>query len=200
MTSCQHLGSRASQSTRTCVCVCVCVCERRCPGPVATFPTLLKGPFVSLCNWFLCAYLSIAGLSTSFSTFLVLLDLESFCVAVYKTIFFLAPKHTPWWKFYRTLRREVNFKHFCCILGRRYLRGVVTWWEQTELKSLEFWVGPLSAQRPRPSLPSVTCLGAWLPHLRVSRIYWGEVWTWRESAKFPKMHFIVKKPSKKFSG
>ena len=58
------------------------------PGPVAKFPTLLKGQFISRSQTYQWAHLSITGASIDSPTFIFLLYLEFFRMTVYKTVLF----------------------------------------------------------------------------------------------------------------
>ena len=49
---------------------------------------------------------------------------------------------------------------------------------------------------PVPACFSGICLGSRLPHLRIQEFMGGEL---RGTAKFPKMHFVLKETSEKFS-
>lgn len=129
MTSRQHLGSRPR------------ACVSRGAQALAEFPVLLQKTFISL---LMCASFHYWH-EYDFPTFIFLLYLEFFCVAVYKAILFFLPasKHIPWWKFYGLLRRGVNGRYFCFALGQWCSGGDITWWMRTELRVWRSVLDPL---------------------------------------------------------
>lgn len=129
MTSRQHLGSRPR------------ACVSRGAQALAEFPVLLQKTFISL---LMCASFHYWH-EYDFPTFIFLLYLEFFCVAVYKAILFFLPasKHIPWRKFYRLLRRGVNGRHFCVALGQWCSGGDITWWMRTEPRVWRSGLDPL---------------------------------------------------------
>lgn len=129
MTSRQHLGSRPR------------ACVSHGAQALAECPVLLQKTFISLLMRASFHYWH----EYDFPTFIFLLYLEFFCVAVYKAILFFLPasKHIPWWKFYRLLRRGVNGRYFCFALGQWCSGEDITWWMRTELRVWRSGLDPL---------------------------------------------------------
>lgn len=139
------------------------------PGPVAAFPTLLKGLLISGSNRYQCVCFSIAGTSTDFLPFIFLVSLEFFSGTAHSSFTCLASEHTPWQKFGRALGRRANVEHFCFSLDQWCLAGDRTYGRGQKEESVGLgWVP--SARRPHPS--SLFCYTQVLCR-RLSRLYWG---------------------------
>lgn len=128
MTSRQHLESRPR------------ACVSRGAQALAEFPILLQKTFISL---LMCASFHYWH-EYDFPTFIFLLYLEFFCVAVYKAILFflLASKIYTMVEILRTFEKRGAWKVLLLCSGSVVFRRGHYLADENCIESLEVWVGP----------------------------------------------------------